>query len=325
MESNTLIELLNNSKALIQNGELKFLYYLQSFMPEEEVGVAHREVLEDLEMQLQENPPKSADPERLRKLILEHIELEKKYGALEDSNDWFTFVEGNLVFQGKYTYRLEVISRFDKFPSLGSARFYGIGGHFWHFSNSSKYLEGLFPTHLKNSRLVGSLMGRELERPKDAYMFEISITRNIPGPVRPINPTKSKVELTKDDMGMPVYLINQYRKGIISLRFHVRLKDGLPEVFREDYFETKDPSIPEGQTHYLGAVRYYRNFDQVETLNIRVPKVIEQQMLSPDGFIQSRVVILIMERDFNLEFPTNFFDWNEKDLATDEGRHKVIQ
>ena len=325
MDSKTLIELLNYSKTLIQNGEMKFLYYTQSFMPEEEVEMAHREVLEDLERQLRENPSKSDDPEKLRKLILEHIELEKKYGALEDSNEWFTFVEGNLVFQGKYTYRLEVVSRFEKFPSLGSARFYGIGGHYRHFSNSAKYIEGLFPTHLSNETLIGSLIGRELERPEDAYMSEISLTRNIPGPVIPIDPTESKVELTKDSRGMPVYLISQFRNGIMSLRFHVRLKDGLPEVFREDNFETEDPSIPEGQTHYLGSVRFYRDFDRIEALNIRVPKVIEQQMLAPDGVIESRTIIVIKERDFNLEFPTDFFDWNEEDLATDDGWHKVIQ
>ena len=75
---------------------------------------------------------------------------------------------------------------------------------------------------------------------------------------------------------MPVYLISQYRNGILSLRFHVRFKDGLPEVFREDNFKTEDPSIPEGQTHYLGSVRFYRDFDRFEALNFRMPKVCVQ-------------------------------------------------
>ena len=337
MDPKTLIELLNYSKTLIQNGEMKFLYYDQDFMPEEEVGVTHREVLEDLEMQLREEPPKDDDPEALRKEILKEIELEKKYGALEDSNEWFMFVEGNIVFQGNLVlrgtniYRLEVVSRFEKFPSLGSLRFYGGGGHYYHFSNGVKLIEGTFPTHLKNKALIGSLEGRELDRPEDAYMPQLTVPLNIPGPVIPIDSTKFEVELTKDSAGMPVYLISRFHEERNNI-LHVRLTDGLPEVFREDNFDTrashfgrtKDSSTPEDQTRYLSFVILYRDFDRIESLNIRMPKVIERQQFTPDGFMYRREIAIIKECDFNLDFPQDFFDWNETDLSTDDGKRKVI-
>lgn len=338
MESNTLIELLNYSKTLIQNGEMKFLYYDQGFMPEEEVGVAHREVLEDLEMQLRENPPKDDDPEALRKEILKEIELEKKYGALEDSNEWFLFVEGNIVFQGNLVlrginiYRLEVVSRFEKFPSLGSLRFYGGGGQYYHFSNGAKQIDGLFPTHLSNKLHIGSLQSRELDRPEDAYLPQLTMLLNIPGPIIPIDSAKSEVELTKDSVGMSVYLISRFHEEKYNI-LHVRLTDGLPEVFREENFKTraayfgrtKDSPNPEDQTLYLGWVILYRDFARIESLNIRMPKVIELQQFTPDGFMYRREIAIIKEWDFNLDFPQDFFDWNETDLSTDDGRYKSIQ
>ncbi len=337
MESNTLIKLLNYSKTHIQNGEMKFLYYDQDFMQEDEVGVAHREVLEDLKMQLREEPPKDDDPEALRKAILEQIELQKKYGALEDSNDWFLFVEGNIVFQGGLVlrgttiYRLEVISQFEKYPSLGSLRFYGGGGQYYHFSNGVKQIEGLFPGHISNKSHVGSLQGRELDRPADACMPQLTVLLTIPGPVISIDPAKSEVELIKDSVGMPVYLISRFNKETYNI-LHVRLIDGLPEVFREENFKsrasyfgrTKDSSNPGDQTLYLSWVRLYRDFEQIESLNIRMPKVIEQQQFTPDGFMYRRQIAVIKEWDFNLDFPQDFFDWNETDLSTDDGRYKVI-
>lgn len=327
MEPKKLINLLNYSKTLIQNGEIQFLYYDQNFMPPEKVGMAHREVVEDLERQLREEPPKSDDPEGLQKEILKHIEEEKKYGAFEDSNEWFQFIEGNLVFQRKYTYRLEIISRFDNYPSFDSTRFYGGNGQFCRNSNSSKLLKRTLPSQISNDVLIGSFEELELEDPGGAYMYEVSLTTNLPPPVLPIDAANSEVHLTKDSTGMPVYIITEFYEGKISMKFFVRLKDGLPEVFREEYYATDDTSRPEGKRHYLSAVRLYRNFERVEALNITIPKVIEAQLVDPDDHrsIERRTIAFIREMAPNLEFPVNFFDWDESELTDDHGRQRRIR
>lgn len=325
MDSKTLINLLNFSKTLIQNGEIKFLFYRQNFMPPEEVGVAHSEVLEDLERQLRENPPKDDDPEALRKEILKQIELEKKYGALEDSNEWFQFIECNLAFHMDYTYRLEIISRFENFPSLGSLRFYGGDGQFCRYSNSSKRLERVFPGHLDNDVTVGSFAEYELDDPMKAYMYEVFLAAHLPPPVVSIDETNSKVHLTKNSAGMPLYIITQFYKGKISYKFYVRINNGLPEVYKEEYYVIDDPSHPEGKQNYLSYVRLYRNFERVEKLNITIPKVVEVKLLALDEVsIEQHTIVEIKERSLNLEFPTNFFDWDKSDLTGNNDRNNKI-
>ncbi len=330
MKAKTLIDLLNYSKTLIQNGEVKFIYYRQKFLRPDEVGEGHRKVVADLKRQLREEPAKSDDPKALRREIIRHIEDEKKYGAFEYSNGFFDFVEGNLVFQDKYMYRLEIISRFEKYPSLASIRHYGGGGQYYYFSNSIKSFKGLFPTPSQNEERVAALLEFELEVPSDAFMNVVELASNSPPPSEIIDETSVKVHFTKDSSDMPIYVITEYynekdNKEKVKWKRYVRLKDGLPEVFRTEYYYIDDESNPEEKRHFLGVIVLYSDFRRVEALNITIPyKREEQQLHHNDGFIHQRSVMMIKEIDFNLELPSNFFHWNESELDYDDGQRKRI-
>ena len=330
MEANALIEFLNYSKTLIQNGELKYLYSKQKFIPPEKVGVRHRERIADLERQLRENPPKSENPEPLRKAILLELEQRKRYGAFEDSI--FSFAEVNLVYQFQYGYRMEVTSRFEKFPSLGSIRYFGGDGQFYRFFNSSKlYIKGTLPGHFENERVLGSIIGEELENLEKGFRgFTVGMAvNNLPPLIWPpisTDKTLTKVHLTEDESGIPVYVITTQEDAEHKLKIYVRVRNGLPEVFREEiHFKYDSPfSDPEG--YRLFSVRLYSDFERVEALNIAVPKVIEEQLFSlrEKEFLRRRIVVQIKEMDFNLELPVDFFDWNEADLANDDNGRKAI-
>lgn len=317
MESKTLIQLLNYSKTLIQNGEIQYLYYEQSFIRPKNVGAEHRETIEDLKRQLRENPPKSENPEELRKLILQELEGEKEYGAFEDSNEWFSFVEVNLVYQPEFAYRMEVISRFENFPSLGSLRFYGGDGHFFHLSNSYKLLRSTFPGHFEKDRLTGHREEVKLENPIKAFGLTVNIATNLPPLLwypLPTNEDQSKVYHTKDSNGMPVYVVTSFFKNRKrKKKTHVRLKDDLPEVFQEEMYHKLDSSLSDTEGYRLSSVRNYSNFERVEALNIALPKVIEECLFSfsDDEFLERRIIVKIKNMDFNLELPPNFFERND--------------
>lgn len=332
MEPKTLIQLLNYSKTLIQNGEIQFLYYKQPFKRPNDVGAEHREILADLEVQLREDPPKSQNPEALRKAILREIEEQKKYGAFRDSNEWFNFIEVNLVFQPKYAYRMEIISRFEKYPSFSSTRFFGGGGQFYHLSNGTKQLKGLFPIQFHNDKHTGSLEEIELEKPEEALGIEIRMATNLPPLTWTLIPTDERryeVHLTEDSLGMLVYIITTVNSKdlLFKTKTYVRLKDGLPEVFREELFYKEDAPFSDAEGYHLTAVKLYSDFERVEALNITIPKVHEVRSFSygADNFMNRRTVMIITEMDFNLELPTDFFDWDAGDLNDDNDRRAHIR
>ena len=332
MEASTLIELLNYSKTLIQNGEIKFLYYKQNFICPDEMGEKHRRTVADLERQLRENPPKSDNPEALRKEILRHIEGQKKYGVFKYSNELFNFVEVNLVYQPQYAYRMEIISRYDKYPSFNAARFYGGGGgQFYRFSNNANKLEGLFPIQFKNGRQIGSLKESELKKSEDAFSILLTIATNLPPPFSPIpvDETRTKVKLTEDSSDMPVYVITNLSDDKETKRkFYVRIKDGLPEIFRrETYYKSykSDPQLLDAEGYRFSSVMLYRDFEMIEALNISVPKVHEERQfsfLADDEFMNRRIIVIIKEMDFNVELPANFFDWDRSELTSDNDIHE---
>ena len=332
MEAKTLINLLNYSKTLIQNGEIKYLYYEQSFIRPENVGAEHSETIEDLKQQLREEPLKSQNPEALRKAILIELEKQKKYGAFRDSNELFSFVEVNLIFQPQYAYRMEVISRFERYPSFNAALFFGGGGQFYRFSNSVKQLNGGVPGQFSNSREIGYLEVIDLEQSEDAFSdFTVNILTNLPSLVwypLPTDEDLSKVYATKDSDDVPVYVITSFFKnGERRKKIYVKLKDGLPEVFREEMYHKHDSPLSDTEGYRLSSVRMYSDFERVETLNIAVPKVIEERMFSfsDDEFLERRIIVIIKEMDFNLELPTNFFDWDVLELTGDNDRHEKIR
>lgn len=333
MESTTLINLLNYSQTLIQNGELRYLYYEQEFILPENVGEEHREIIEDLKRQLRENPSKSRDPEGLRKEILQELEGQKKYGALEDSSEWFSFAEVNLVYQPQpaAACRMEVISRFENFPSLGSLRFYGGDGHFFRFGNSTKLLRGNFAGHFEKDRVTGFIEEVELEDPEyPFYGLTFLIATNLPGPLWYPLPTDEdlyKVSHTKDSHGMPVYVItyvymNEENEGR-KHKIYVRFKNDLPEVFREETYYEYESQLSDEEGFRLCWIRLYNDFEYIGELGIAIPKVQEEQMFDlSDGFMERHIIVRIKDMNFNLDLPPNFFEWYKSDLAGDNDNHK---
>ena len=319
MDAKDLIQLLNYSKTLIQDGEIKFLFYEQFPRHPDDVGDIQRFFLNDYEKQLRENPPRSENPAALRKEILIHIEEEKKFGKFRDK--LLSFVEGNLVFQGtpQYGYRMEVISRFEGYPSFESLRFFNGGSLFYFFSNSTKTLNGILPGQVANDRRLGSVRRVDFtEHP------EVIMATGLP-PTISINETEVEVCLLDNNIDEPVHIITYRHSEKTRTKVYVQIKSGLPEVTREETYYKSDSPHADAEGYWLRLVNTYSDFERVDGLDITVPKVREEQEYrGSDGFMRRRTVMVITEMDFNLGFPTDFFDLDESELANDEGRRKMI-
>ena len=326
MESKTLIQLLNYSRTLIQDSEIKFLFYKQFPTHPEDVGAEHRKLVASWERQLRENPPKSKNPEALRKEILGYLESEKKYGAFRGSKELFSFVEGNLVFQNgpPYPYRMEIISRFENYPSFGSIRFFNGGGLFNFFSNGTKAFRWSPPNQFANDRRVGSLQ----ERASTSHP-EVSLLTNLP-PAYPIDETQAEVHLSENSTATPVYIITYIRTlstdEKMKVKVYVQLKAGLPQVFREEFYFKGDSPEADAEGYWLLFAKMYRDFERVEALNITIPRVREvHEFRRVDGFKRRRSVAIIKEMDFNLGLPASFFDQDESGLTANNDGHEKIR
>ena len=329
MEANTLIQLLNFSKTLIQDGEFHFLYYVKYPTHPDDVGSEHQNMRAMWEKQLRENPPKSENPEALRKTILGYLEREKEYGAFRGTDeDIGAFLEAHVVFQVlpgnsklklPFAYRVAHISRFENYPSLGHLRFFNGGRERNLFSNGSQILVDGIPNQFANDRRRGNLVLN-----KELYEFTVVTATYLP-PSNPIDETRAEVHLSKTDMGKTVYIITDYPFENVKVKVYVRLKNGLPEVFREEYYYRSDSPHADTEGYWLRQIKMYRDFERVETLNIAFPKVREEQEFRAiDRFMRARTILTITEMDFNLGLPQNFFDWNEAELNTDDGFRKHI-
>ena len=320
MESKTLIQLLNYSRTLIQNGEIKFLFYEQFPIHPDDVGNRQRVLVNNYEKQLRENPPKSENPAGLRKEILRHLEKEKKFGKFRDK--MFSFVESNLVFQNKpqFGYRMEVVSRFENYPSFDSTRFFNGGGLFYFLSNGTKTLRGCPPDQFANDRRTGSL-----ERRDRAEHPEVIMAQGLP-PTFSIDETGAEVRLLKDSIDHPVYIITYRPRGEIKKKVYVKIEAGLPKVTREETYYKSESSRADAEGYWLRLVKTYNDFEYVKGLNIAIPKVREEQEFrSVDDFMRRRTIMVIKEMNFNLGLPTDFFDWDESELTNDNGKRKRIR
>ncbi len=322
MDPKTLIQLLNYSRTLIQDGEIKFIFYKQFPTHPDDVGAAHRKSVMDWERQLRENPPKSKNPEALRREILGYLEEEKKYGDFRGSKEFFSFVEANLVFQEypQSAHRMQIISRFEKYPSFGSTRFFNGGGQFCFFSNGTKAFRWDPPGQFANDRRVG-----HVEERANKTHHEADLAKGLP-PTNFIDETQAEVDLSKNSAGVPTYIITFSPRENIKAKVYVRLKDDLPEVYREEsYFKGESPQA-DAEGYWLARVKLYRDFERVEALNITVPKVREDhQFRRVDGFMRYRNIMKIKEMDFNLGLPDNFFDWDETETTNESGKRKRIR
>ncbi len=330
MEPKTLIQLLNFSRNLIQDGEIKFLLYQQYPTHPDEVGIAHRRLINNWERQLRENPPKSENPEALRKEILKHLEEEKRYGWFRESEKNCLFLESNLVFQdllskGQFEtqlmYRIEHAYLFDDYPSLKHLRFLN-GGNLRHFfSNGFQTLIREAPNQFSNIRLIGFLEKWE-------YSNSIEVMASHQPPFLAIDETQAKVHLTEiDTRNVPIYVITDYRPDAhLKVKIYVRIEDKFPEVFKEEFYYKSTSPRANTEGYFLQLVKTYSDFEQIERLNIAVPKVREEKEFSgANSFMRRHTVITIKEMDFNLGLPHNFFNCDLSDLSDDEGRQMPIR
>ncbi len=322
MESKTLIKLLNYSNTLVQNGEIRFVNYSHFPTHPDDIGKEHGKLIANWERQLRENPPKSKNPTALRKTILGYLEEEKKYGEFRETKEFFTFLEGNLIFQKhpQFTYRMEVISRFENYPSLGSMRFFNGVGLYCVFSNSNGTDSFLWSP--PNQFAIDRRVSRFEEYEEETIHVQVSDASEIL-PDFLIDESKSEIRTLEKNTTSHDYIITYYFNEENRLILYVRIKSGLPEIYRlEHYYKGESPQS-DADGFWLGRVRMYRDFEWVETLNISVPKVREEhQFRRDDGFLRYHRIMIIQEMDFNLDLPPNFFDCEKTELTDDNDKHE---
>ena len=320
MESKTLIQLLNFSNTLIQDGEIKFLIYRNFPIRPDDLGGEHQMLLANWEKQLIENPPNSKNPEALRKEILGYLEREKRYGNFRDSEDRFVFIEGNLVFQNEYVYRLEATSRFEKFPSLAYNRFFNGGGLFFFASNGKNKIKGRLPEQFANDNRIGSF-----ELSENLILPDALMAMHLPS-FQIIDETQAEVQLIGTDVGDPTYIITHFPYERVKAKVYVKLKSGLPEVYQVKYYYLSDSPRADEEGYWLREINIYSDFEWVEELNINVPKVRElQEFCSEDEFMRHHGILMIKEMNFNLGLPDDFFECDVKEMSNDSGRRKRIR
>jgi len=334
MDVNTLIHLLNFGQTLIQNGELTYIVYDKVPVHPDEVGEKHRTRLANWEKQLIENPPKSKNPESVRRRILKIIEKEKKYGGFRDNIPYF--VEGNLVFQilppispthenlpywFRYAYRFLHKDLFENYPSLEYSRNFVAGSQDYWVSNGVETFYSIAPNQYSNKRPIGTLKHRE-KYIKHPVLFGLFYP-----PLHTLNDVVSyKVHLSEADTGETVYIITYFPHKKEKVLAYVRIKNGLPNVFRLERYSQSESPRADAEGYWLCIVKKYSDFEWVKALNIAYPRVCEyQEFYREDGFLRLHVVTIIKEMDFNLELPRNFFDLDESDLVTDDGSTIVVR
>lgn len=84
----------------------------------------------------------------------------------------------------------------------------------------------------------------------------------------------------------------------------------------------------DAEGYRLSSINLFSNFERVEGLNISIPRVHEERLLSAltdDEFMIRRIIMKISEMDLNLELPTNFFDWDLSELTSEIAIHTKNQ
>ena len=332
MDAQTLIPLLNFSRDLIQDGEVKFLFYETKPKHPDDVGLVQRKMLTSLEAAL-EDADDSTDPKIYRERILERIEREKKYGAFRDAAQAFTFYEGNAVFRvdphaiketQKYNIRLEIISHVEHYPSLELQRFMGTGGQSLYLQNLNQQLRSHFPNPVRNISIIGTLHKLVMEKVQSFPHGAVNSTVHVP-PSHVIDEEKARMDLLQSTNG-PVTVITHFPSKKAKAKVYVRFNKGLPEIFRQEYHYKSESPLADEEGYWLRSATDYSDFETIETLNISFPKVREtQEFRGVDGFMVRKSIYTVIEMDFNVGLPTNFFDWDASDLIDDDGMIKMIR
>jgi hypothetical protein len=329
MDAKTLIQLLNFSQTLIQDGEIQTLWYNNHLTHPDDVGTAKRKLIALWEEQMRENVPKSQNPEVLRKRLIKHIEDEKKYRDFGNSDERFVFIESNFVFQKlpgnakeplpQYAYRCEDNFLFENYPSLEHLRFFLGGGQHHFFSNRSKNLMGSPPNPFSKNNHIGYF--EHLKKQGSVNILEA--TKIPPGLL--LNETQSEVRFLEDGTSEPTYLITHRTPHDVKMKIYVRIQESLPEVFRQEIYLRSESPHADTEGYWLVLLKEYRDFEWIPTLSMTLPKVRDEKEFRADGFMRRHTIYTIKEMDFNLGLPENFFDWDESELTDDIGRRKRIR
>ena len=331
MDAKTLIPLLNFSRSLIQDGEVKFLYYENDPTHPDEVGLVQRKMLTSLEAYL-EDAHNAIDPKKYRERVLKRIEREKKYGAFRDSAEAFIFYEGNAVFrvdpdsiqhEEKFNIRLEMILPLEHYPSLALKRFMGNGGQYLYLQNLNQQLRTHFPNPMMTESLVGFMQKMVMERMQSFPHGAVVSTIHVP-PSHFIDEKQAQMDLLQSTNGQ-VTVITHFPGEKVMAKVYVRFNKGLPEIFRQEYHYKSESPLADEEGYWLRSATDYSDFETIETLNISFPKVREEQEFrGVDGFMVRNSIYTIIEMDFNVGIPDSFFDWDEAELIYDDSGRKKI-
>lgn len=332
MDTKSLVSLLNFSKTLIKDGEIKFLFY-ERFPPHpDDVGEEQRRILAFRENEFRE-ASKNSNTETLKKDILQAIEEEKRYGGFRDSEENYQYLEVDLVFQVNphplkrglmlLDGQLSMNSHFEKYPSLTSKRFFNDGNLIVRVNKSYQVLSQILPNQFANDQRIGSVRNRSREHTGQL----MGVPTSVP-PTHFIDEKRTKIELSESFEQM-VYVITHFPfedDDQVMAKVYVRLNNKLPEVFREKYYYQSESPLADAQGYWLRVAAEYKDFEKVEQLNLTIPKVrVEKEYLNTDGFMRRKSVYTIKEMAFNLGLPSNFFDWDETELTGDDGKRKKIR
>ena len=335
VDTETLIQFLNFSQTLIQDGELKLMLYRRFPTPPDKIGVAHQKMMAGYERELHDLPDDAPSYETRRNTILKYIEEEKRYGSFRDADFNFEFLELNLAFQvypgsTRFDYRMELIFPIEHFPSLALKRFRGAGGQYFFFASGLQSLKVRLPNPIKNKRIIATIL-KQIKQDEDWGMdFENATVDDavLVPPVHFIDPKEAQVSQSKfngEDVTIITHILPKSEGEVIKAVVYVRFVAGVPQVFREEfYYQSQSPQMDE-DGFWLRSVYDYRDFEKVENLNIAVPKVKEmKEYRDIDGFVRFHSIITVKEMNFNVGFPTNFFDWDEAELTNDDGESAHI-
>ncbi len=336
MDTETLIQFLNFSQTLIQDGELKLMMYNRFPTPPEEVGAESRKLVAGFERELRDLPPDAPNFDMRRNRIIKYIEEEKKYGGSRDADYNYQFSELNLTFQlhldsGRVDYRLERILPLEHFPSLALKRFRGAGGQYFFFSNRFQSLKIRPPNPFKNIRSMATI-SKLIKQDKDWDMdFQYAVVNDATTfpPVYLIDINEAQVsqyEVNGEDVTTITHVLPPSGDAAVKIVVYIRFVSGIPQIFREEfYYQSQSPRMDK-DGFWLRVVYDYRDFEIVGNLNIAIPKVKEtKEYRNVDGFVRFHSVLTIKEMNFNVGFPANFFDWDEKELTNDNGESANIR
>lgn len=327
MDSNTLIAFLNLSKTLIHDGEFKLMIYDKELKRPEEIGRNQRKFIATYEQELE----KTSDTQKAkRKRILNDIDELKKYGSFSDTPEHFGFFEVNMVCQNSsdvftdqtkfsrqsLNYRIEVIDRFDKYPSLALQRFHNAPKQALSFPKTAGFELSYPPQFAKStSNMIGIIQ-------------DTNWVYNFP-PIYPVNfidEDKAKVTQRLSSAGEPITYINHFpfSDETVRIRLYIRFVDGLPQVFQEEFHYKSSSPIADEDGYWVRIKNNYSEFEILPSLNVPFPRRMESRYYAEDGWQLEHEIISIKEMSINNGLPANFFDWNEQEFHLEDGEIGIV-